>query len=104
VWISHEPQAGHEQAGRRPALVVSPEEYNERVGLALVCPITSRVKGYPWEVVIPAGVPVTGAILSDQVKSLDWKARRAELLCELPAVVVAETIGRLSALLVPQEA
>jgi len=99
VWISLQPQAGHEQAGRRPALVVSPESYNRKVGLALLCPITSHAKGYPFEVAIPNGAPVAGVVLSDQVKSLDWKARRAELLGELPDVVVAETIGKLSALL-----
>ena len=96
-------QAGREQAGRRPALVVSPESYNRKVGLAPLCPITSQVKGYPFAVTIPEGAPVSGVVLSDQVKSLDWKARRAELLCELPGAVVAETIGKLSALLVPQD-
>jgi mRNA interferase MazF len=82
---------------------VSPEAYNRRVGLALLCPITSRVKGYPFEVAIPEGTPISGVVLSDQVKSLDWKARRAELLCTLPDEVVTETIGKLSALLAPQE-
>lgn len=71
VWISLNPQAGHEQAGRRPALVISPVQYNKKVGLALLCPITSHVKGYPFEVLLPPGLPVNGAILSDQVKSLD---------------------------------
>jgi mRNA interferase MazF len=103
VWISLEPQAGHEQAGRRPALVVSSESYNRKVGLALLCPITSHAKGYPFEVAIPEGAAVSGVVLADQVKSLDWKARRAELLCELPGTVVAETIGKLSALLVTQD-
>jgi len=104
VWISLRPQAGHEQAGRRPALVVSPEAYNRRVGLALVCPITGQAKGYPFEVAIPEGAPATGVVLADQVKSLDWKDRRAELLCALPDAVVMETLGKLSALLAPQEA
>jgi mRNA interferase MazF len=71
VWISLNPQAGHEQAGRRPALVISPVQYNKKVGLALLCPITSHVKGYPFEVLLPPSLPVNGAILSDQVKSLD---------------------------------
>jgi mRNA interferase MazF len=103
VWVSLQPQAGHEQGGRRPALVVSPEAYNRRVGLALLCPITSQAKGYPFEVAIPAGAPVSGVVLSDQVKSLDWRARRAELVSALPDAVVAEVIGKLSALLAPQE-
>jgi mRNA interferase MazF len=71
VWVTLAPQAGHEQAGRRPAIVLSPVAYNGKVGLALMCPITSRIKGYPFEVAIPAGLPVTGVMLSDQVKSLD---------------------------------
>jgi mRNA interferase MazF len=78
IWITLDPQAGHEQAGRRPALVLSPASYNEKVGLALLCPITSQVKGYPFEVPIPAGLTVSGVILADQVKSLDWRVRRAE--------------------------
>ena len=99
VWISLAPQAGHEQAGRRPALVVSPAEYNRKVGLALLCPITSRVKGYPFEVRIPDGLAVGGAELSDQVKSLDWRARRAQLICRMPSAVVSETLGKLLTLL-----
>ena len=77
VWIDFDPQSGHEQSGRRPALVVSPADYNEKVGLSLLCPITSQVKGYPFEVEIPKGLGVSGVILSDQVKSLDWRARKA---------------------------
>src|SRR6516225_8881616 len=77
VWITLDPQAGHQQAGRRPALVLSPATYNGRVGLALLCPITNQAKGYPFEVVIPAGSPVTGVVGADQVKSLDWRARNA---------------------------
>jgi len=75
VWISLNPQAGHDQAGRRPAVVVSPGSYNAKTGLALLCPITSQVKGYPFEVRLPEGLPATGAVLSDQVKCLDWRAR-----------------------------
>src|ERR1700757_1536595 len=77
VWITLDPQAGHEQAGRRPALVLSPSAYNGRVGLGLFCPITSQVKGYPFEVPLPDGSPVTGVVGADQVKSLDWRARKA---------------------------
>src|SRR4029077_6896441 len=79
VWITLNPQAGHEQAGRRPAVVLSPIAYNRKVGLAVFCPITNQIKGYPFEVLIPAGLPVTGAVLADQVKSLDWGVRKAEL-------------------------
>jgi mRNA interferase MazF len=77
VWITFNPQAGHEQAGYRPAVVLSPKTYNGKVGLALLCPITSQIKGYPFEVEVPEGLSVNGVILSDQVKSLDWKARNA---------------------------
>jgi mRNA interferase MazF len=78
VWLSFDPQAGHEQAGRRPAFVLSPENYNRKTGLFLACPITSRVKGYPFEVALPDGLAVSGVILVDQIKSLDWKVRKAE--------------------------
>lgn len=98
VWISLNPQAGHEQAGRRPAVVVSPAAYNGKVGLALLCPITGQVKGYPFEVSIPSGLPVSGAVLSDQVKSLDWRARRAERLCALPEPVIVEVLRKLNPL------
>ncbi|HOJ33263.1 MAG TPA: endoribonuclease MazF [Candidatus Hydrogenedentes bacterium] len=84
VWIMFNPQAGHEQAGYKPALVLSPKAYNRKVGLALLCPITSRIKGYPFEVLIPEGLEVKAAILSDQVKSLDWNARKAQFSCKLP--------------------
>jgi mRNA interferase MazF len=77
VWITLDPQAGHEQAGRRPALVLSPSAYNGRVGLALLCPITSQVKGYPFEVPLPGRFLVKGVVGADQVKSLDWSARQA---------------------------
>lgn len=101
VWLSFDLRAGHEQAGRRPAVVVSPRAYNGRVGLFLACPITSRRKGYPFEVILPAGLPVSGAVLADQVKSLDWRARRAERLCDLPAVTVSEILGKINTLLAP---
>jgi mRNA interferase MazF len=84
VWITMNPLAGHEQAGRRPAVVLSPEMYNEKAGLAIMCPVTSQVKGYPFEVPMPSGLPVSGVILADQVKSLDWHARNAEMICTLP--------------------
>jgi len=99
VWISLTPQAGHEQAGRRPALVVSPLEYNARVGLALMCPITSRVKGYPFEVVLPDHLEISGVVLADQIKSLDWKARNAQVAATAPGEITAEVLGKLNALL-----
>ena len=99
VWITLDPHAGHEQAGRRPALVLSPSAYNGRVGLALLCPITSQLKGYPFEVPLPAGLPVTGVVGADQVKSLDWRARKASRIGAIPEEVVAEVVRRLQALL-----
>ena len=99
VWITLNPQAGHEQAGRRPALVVSPASYNGKVGLVVLCPITSQVKGYPFEVTVPSGLRVGGVVLSDQVKSLDWRMRRAEFICKVPRQTVSEVIDKLGALL-----
>lgn len=99
VWLAFDPQAGHEQAGRRPALVLSPRGYNSKAGLILACPITSRVRGYPFEVVIPAGQPVSGVVLSDQLRSLDWRARQAVLICQAPPGVVAEALAKASTLL-----
>ena len=99
VWLDFNPQAGHEQAGRRPGLVISPSAYNGRVGLALLCPITSQVKGYPFEVSVPSGLPVAGVVLTDQVKSLDWRARNAALICSLPSTTIAEVLRKLKTLL-----
>ena len=99
VWISLNPQVGHEQAGRRPAVVISPRSYNGKVGLGLFCPITSQVKGYPFEVALPGGLPVKGVVLADQVKSLDWRARETKFAARLPANTSAEVVGKLAALL-----
>jgi mRNA interferase MazF len=96
-WIR---QAGHEQACRRPAVVLSPRAYNSKVGLAILCPVTSQVKDYPFEVNIPMGLPVVGAILSDQVKSLEWRTRNAELIYTLPVEIIAEVLEKLNTLLV----
>jgi mRNA interferase MazF len=101
VWLSLDPQAGHEQKGRRPAVTLSPAEYNGSVGLGLFCPITSRSKGYPFEVPIPAGRGVEGVILSDQVKSLDWRVRQAEYAATLDDETVTEVVGKALALLDP---
>jgi mRNA interferase MazF len=99
VWITLNPQAGYEQAGRRPAVVLSPQNYNGKTGLAIFCPITNQIKGYPFEVIIPAGLSVAGAVLSDQVKSLDWRARNAELICTLPTETISEVLQKLGTLL-----
>ena len=99
VWITLDPQAGHEQAGRRPAVILSPAAYNAKVGLALLCPITSQIKGYPFEVVIPLGLRVSGAILADQVKSLDWQARQVECICALPSPTISEILQKVGVLL-----
>jgi mRNA interferase MazF len=99
VWITLDPQAGHEQAGRRPALVLSPSVYNGRVGLGLFCPITNRVKGYPFEVPLPAGSPVSGVVGADQVKSLDWRVRKAVRIGSASEEVVAQVLQRLQTLL-----
>lgn len=101
VWVQLNPQAGHEQAGRRPALVVSPASYNGRAGLALLCPITSQVKGYPFEVRLPSGGKVSGVVLADQIKSLDWRARNAEFAARVNETVVREVLHKLGALLEP---
>lgn len=99
IWLNFDPQSGHEQAGRRPALVLSPESYNRKTGLAVLCPITSHVKGYPFEVALPSGLPVNGAILADQVKSLDWRARKAALIKKLPPTIVNQASDLLAALI-----
>ena len=99
VWLSFTPQAGHEQAGHRPSLVLSPQVYNEKTGMALFCPITSRVKGYPFEVLLPSGSAVSGVILADQVKSLDWRARRARFEGYAARRVVDEVLAKVNVLL-----
>jgi len=99
VWIDLIPQSGHEQSGRRPAVVLSPQAYNSKAGLALFCPVTSHAKGYPWEVRIPDGFPISGVVLADQVKSLDWRSRSAEKICSLPILAVTQILSKLAALL-----
>lgn len=99
IDISFDPQEGREQRGRRPALVLTTRAYNRRAGLCVLCPITNRQKGYPFEVVIPGGHPVAGVVLSDQVKSLSWERRNSTFRCLGPPDVVRETRGKISALL-----
>ncbi len=99
IWLNFSPFAGREQAGRRPAIVLSPARYNNRSGLALVCPITSRKKGYPFEVCIPNDSAIVGVILSDHIKSVDWKERVAEYAGKAPSETVKEVLDRLFLLL-----
>lgn len=99
IWLTFDPQAGHEQAGRRPAVVLSPRLYNEKTGLALVCPITTRRKGYPFEVDIPETCAVQGSVLADQIRNLDWRARKAERICVLPETTVSEVVNKARTLL-----
>ncbi|MFT3974916.1 MAG: endoribonuclease MazF [Amaricoccus sp.] len=97
VWLNFDPQAGHEQAGHRPALVLSPARYNGLRGMMLCCPLTTKLKGYPFEVVISQNPP--SAVLVDQVKSLDWRARKARHKGKVTAVVLADVRAKLRALL-----
>lgn len=97
--MDFDPAFGHEQQGARPALVLSPTAYNEKTDLAVVCAITNQVKGYPFEVLIPKGGSVTGAILVDQVRTIDWKSRRARFLAKCPPQVLAEVGAKMRALL-----
>jgi len=99
VWIDFTPQTGREQAGERPALTLSPESYNRKIGLAIFCPITTQIKGYPFEVAIPEGLKVHGVILSDQVRNLDWRMRRARFCCKTPSLLISEVLGQISTLL-----
>ena len=102
VWIDFDPQAGHEQGGRRPAVVLSPAHYNGRAGLAVICPVTSGRKDYPFEVAIPADLPVGGVALADQFKSLDWVVRRAEFVGRLPGPVLEAILSKSRSLLMPR--
>ena len=99
VWLQFNPQAGHEQAGHRPALVLSPASYNRRSGLMLSCPMTSHRKGYPFEVVIATDTDRESVVLADQVKSLDWKVRKAVKKGTASIDVIAETLSKLQTLL-----
>jgi len=104
VWLEFTPQTGSEQAGRRPALVISAKAYNVKVGLALFCPVSSRVKGYPFEVILPEGSGVIGVVLADQLKSLDWRARKAKLIEQASSEVLSKVTSRILPLLVPDNA
>jgi len=99
VWLTFDPQAGHEQRGRRPALILSPRSYNAKARLAVACPVTSHAKGYPFEVPLPSDGSVTGVILSDHVKNVDWSARRVEFAAKAPAEILIDVRERLRVLL-----
>lgn len=99
VWLQFNPQSGHEQAGHRPALVLSPSNYNRATGLMLCCPMTSQKKGYPFEVVMSTDPQRTSVVLADQVKSLDWKARKAVKKGAASLNIVMETLSKLQTLL-----
>lgn len=99
VWLDFGQGSGHEELGRRPGLVISPRSYNKRVGLAVICPITSRIKGYPFEVVLPSGLPIEGAVLADQPRSFDWTGRSVVRACPLPKPVIDEVMAKLATLL-----
>ncbi len=99
VWISFNPQAGHEHAARRPALVLSPRAYHQKTAFAVVCPITGTVKGYPFEVVLPDGLPIHGAVLADQIKSIDRSARNVEVAGRVSPDVVDDVVAKVTALL-----
>jgi mRNA interferase MazF len=99
VFLDFTPQAGTEQAGRRPALILSPRDYNVATGLAFACPVTSQVKGSPFEVVIPRGAGVAGVVLSNQLRAVDWLARSVEHHGAAPQELVQETLARIAAIL-----
>jgi mRNA interferase MazF len=99
VWLEFNPQVGHEQAGNRPALVVSPREYNEKVGLAIFCPITHKEKGYPFEAKIDIRDKIKGVILADQVKSLDWRKRKAKYITKVNQEAMNDVIEKISLLI-----
>ena len=99
VWLQFNPQAGHEQSGIRPALVISPRSYNSKVGLALFCPITTKIKGYPFEVDIPEKSKASGTILSDQIKSLDWRVRNAKKIERVPDGVIQDVLAKIESLI-----
>ena len=98
IYLEFDPQVGHEQSGRRPALVISPKAYNRKSGLCIVAPITNKDKGYPYDVKILSSI-VTGVILSDQIKSLDWKMRKAQFIIKAKEEIMDEVIGVLSTLI-----
>jgi len=101
IWLDFDPQSGREQGGRRPALVLSPAQYNERIGLCLACPVTNQAKGYPFEVALPDGAAATGVVLCDHVKSQDWRARNSAFIGRASDDLMKEVLERVRTLLPP---
>jgi len=99
VWLTFNPQEGHEQRGRRPALILSPKDYNLKTSLASMCPITSKIKNYPFEVILPEKLSIKGVILSDQIKNLDWSVREAEYCCKIDNTILEDVLAKIKALL-----
>jgi mRNA interferase MazF len=99
VYLDFTPHAGTEQGGRRPALVLSPKKFNIATSLMVACPVTNQVKGSPWEVPLPPGVGVTGAVLSNQFRTVDWLARNTDFRSEATDEIMAEVLGRIEAIL-----
>ncbi len=99
IWLQFRPQLGREQDLRRPALVLTPRSYNSKTSLCVVCPVTSHQKGYPFEVALPEGLQVSGVLLSDQVKSLDWAARNSQFICKCDSAIIQEVLSKIKALL-----
>ena len=99
VWLVFDPQMGSEQAGTRPAITLSPKMYNMKTGLAVFCPITSQIKGYPFEVEISAGLKISGVILSDQIKSLDWRKRQSAYICKAPRETLSGVLAKVKTLI-----
>ena len=97
IWLEFDPQKGHEQKGRRPGIVLSKKEYNQKSNLAIICPITSKIKGYPFEVRINS--IIQGVILSDQIRSIDWKSRNAAFIEKIPEEILKETLENIDLLL-----
>ena len=99
IWLEFDPQKGHEQAGLRPALVLSPIDYNRKSGLAVLCPMTKQTKNYPFEVAVPEGLRIQGTVLADQIKSFDWRSRKSQFCCKAPLSLISEVMEKLGVLL-----
>lgn len=99
LWLEFSPKDGYEQAGRRPALCISPLKYNSKVGLAIFCPITSQIKGYPFEVKLPDDIQINGVVLADQIKNLDWRRRNADFVCKLPVKHLNNVLGKIKTII-----
>ena len=99
VWLNFTPQTGHEQRGKRPALILSPKIYNEKTSLCICVPITSKIKGYPFEIALTKGLEIQGVILSDQIKNMDFRAREVSFICTAPKNVLAKVQKNVQALL-----